>query len=123
MGGPENDVSADVSDVACRRILAAVLVEAVKSAQRGDDQAAGFLDEFGEWLGELLGFEMPDWRKAKRLQDVYAAITPEEFRERERQRFRELRERRKDDPVWKAKQRERSRLQRAKRKAKQAVAI
>lgn len=107
----------DVPDKACRQILAAVLVEAVKSAQRGDEDAAGFLDEFGAGLGELIGFELPDWRTARTAREIGASETLEEFRERERERFRKLRERRREDPAWQEKERERNRRRRAAKKA------
>ena len=47
-----------------RGILAAVLLNALKAAERGEPEAVTWLDERGCFLLELLGIEVSDWRAA-----------------------------------------------------------
>ena len=61
----------DVSDVAARRIIAAVIVQAIADAQRGDREAAQFLDEFAERLCWVVGYDAPrHWRRCRSVREA-----------------------------------------------------
>ena len=61
----------DVSDAAARRVIAAVIVQAIVDAQRGDPEAAAFLDEFGERLCWVVGYDVPrHWRRCKLVREA-----------------------------------------------------
>jgi hypothetical protein len=69
-----------------RRLLAAVILDALQAAERGDVNAAAWLDERGCALLELIGIEADDWRVGRIGGQRAPAVRPQPLIPAERSR-------------------------------------